>query len=172
MHYLFCAVLATCLALPAYADCFDDAAAWHHVNADILRAIAWQESHNQPAAKHKNANGSVDYGVMQINTIHLATLKQYGIDRDTLMEPCKNVYVAAWHLRQQVNIYGNTWAAVGAYHSATPQLRDQYAGQIEQILVRWQDLPRRARPRPQTMQAQASAPTTQAASQPQQLARQ
>ncbi|MDG0026733.1 lytic transglycosylase domain-containing protein [Trinickia sp. Y13] len=125
----------------AYGNCFDDAAAYQHVNPLILRAIAWQESRNRPDAKHVNANGSIDYGVMQINTIHLATLAQYGIDREALMSPCKNIYIAAWQLRRQINKYGNTWAAVGAYHSATPALRDGYARQIAAILRRWGVLP-------------------------------
>lgn len=128
----------------AYGNCFDDAAAYQHVNPLILRAIAWQESRNRPDARHVNANGSVDYGLMQINTVHLATLAQYGIDRAALMSPCKNIYIAAWQLRRQVNKYGNTWAAVGAYHSATPALRDQYARQIAAILRRWGVLPERA----------------------------
>ncbi|MDR6448589.1 hypothetical protein J2794_004720 [Paraburkholderia terricola] len=128
-------------ALPARANCFDDAAAYQHVNPLILRAIAWQESRNQPGATHLNANGSTDYGVMQINSIHLATLSRYGIARDALMSPCKNIYIAAWQLRRQIVKYGNTWAAVGAYHSATPALRDGYARQIAAILRRWNMLP-------------------------------
>src|SRR5262245_5420381 len=91
---------------PAYADCFDAAARYHQVNAFVLRAIAWQESRNQPGALNENANGSCDYGLMQINSVHLLTLKQYGISRSTLMEPCKNVYIAAWHLRRKMNKYG------------------------------------------------------------------
>ena len=86
---------------------------------------------------NKNANGSIDYGLMQINSIHLAILSQYGISTGTLMEPCKNVYIAAWHLRQKMNKYGNTWQAVGAYHSETPTLRDQYSKQIAGILEKW-----------------------------------
>lgn len=73
----------------ARADCFDEAARYQKVNPLILRAIAWQESHNRPDALNKNTNGSVDYGLMQINSIHLQTLSRYGIGRDTLMEPCK-----------------------------------------------------------------------------------
>jgi soluble lytic murein transglycosylase-like protein len=121
----------------AHADCFDEAARYQKVNPLILRAIAWQESHNRPDAVHRNANGSTDYGVMQINSVHLPVLSQYGISQSTLMEPCKNVYIAAWHLRQKMNKYGNTWAAVGAYHSETPPLRDQYAEQIAAILRKW-----------------------------------
>jgi soluble lytic murein transglycosylase-like protein len=129
-----CAWFATA---PARADCFEEAASYQTVNPLILRAIAWQESHNRPDALHKNANGSTDYGVMQINSVHLATLSQYGISTGTLMEPCKNVYIAAWHLRQKMNKYGNTWQAVGAYHSETPSLRDQYSKQIAAILQKW-----------------------------------
>jgi soluble lytic murein transglycosylase-like protein len=125
----------------AHADCYDEAARYQKVNPLILRAIAWQESRNRPDALNKNTNGSTDYGIMQINSIHLSTLKQYGITRDTLMEPCKNVYIAAWHLRQKMNKYGNTWQAIGAYHSETPSLRDKYARQIAAILTRWKLLP-------------------------------
>lgn len=132
------AALGTLLACgPARADCFDDAAAYHHVNPLVLRAIAWVESRNRPDARNVNQNGSIDYGVMQINSIHLRRLSEYGVDASTLMEPCKNVYVAAWHLRKQVDRYGNTWAAVGAYHSATPALRDGYAARVQAVLRRW-----------------------------------
>ncbi|WJF90318.1 lytic transglycosylase domain-containing protein [Paraburkholderia bonniea] len=122
---------------PVRADCFDEAARYQSVNPLILRAIAWQESRNRPDALHKNTNGSTDYGVMQINSIHLPRLSQYGISSGTLMEPCKNVYIAAWHLRQKMNRHGNSWEAVGAYHSETPALRDKYAAQIAAILRKW-----------------------------------
>ena len=46
----------------------------------------------------------------------------------TLMEPCKNVYIAAWHLKQKMNRYGNTWQAVGAYHSETRRCADSMHG--------------------------------------------
>lgn len=133
--------LCVCAAAPAQADCYDEAAAYHQVNPLILRAIAWQESHNHADAVGHNANGSTDYGLMQINSVHLPVLQQYGITRSTLMDGCKNVYVAAWHLRQQMDRYGNTWAAVGAYHSATPALRDKYASEIRAILVHWNLIP-------------------------------
>lgn len=125
-----CALLIAPIALvasSARADCVDDAASWQHLNPPILRAIAWQESHNSADATHSNANGSVGYGVMKINSIHLRELKQYGIRRDALMVPCKNMYIAAWNLRKQVVRYSDTWTAVGGYHSATPALRDDYA---------------------------------------------
>lgn len=134
--YLFTALLTQ----TARADCFDDAATYQHVNPMVLRAIAWQESHNHPDATHLNANGSFDYGVMQINSIHLRELARYHINRDTLMEPCKNVYIAAWHLHGKMEKYGNTWAAIGSYHSETPAERDLYARHIAAILRSWRAL--------------------------------
>ncbi|HTH60928.1 MAG TPA: lytic transglycosylase domain-containing protein [Paraburkholderia sp.] len=131
------ASLGTTTALPVRAECFDEAASYQKVNAQVLRAIAWLESRNRPGAIRRNPNGTIDYGLMQINSIHLSALSQYGIFRSTLMEPCNNVYIAAWHLRQKINKYGNTWAAVGAYHSETPSLRDRYAQQIADIVRKW-----------------------------------
>lgn len=114
----------------AATDCFLAAGAYQHVSPVVLQAIAWQESHGNPLALHRNRNGSVDYGMMQINSIHLAVLSRYGLSAADLMNPCANVYVAAWYLHQMVIKYGNTWEAIGAYHSETPAERDRYAHAI------------------------------------------
>ncbi|KWV16271.1 lytic transglycosylase domain-containing protein [Xanthomonas translucens] len=128
-------LLAAWLATPlAHAGCFEQAAAYQQVNARVLKAIAWQESRARPQTVHRNANGSIDYGQMQINSIHLRRLSQYGVSVRELMDPCESTYVAAWHLRQMMNKYGNSWAAVGAYHSETPAERDRYARSVRQIL--------------------------------------
>jgi len=131
------AALAVCVGAlaPAHADCFDEAAAYQHVNPAVLRAIAWQESHGRADARHRNPNGSVDYGLMQINSAHLGDLRRWGIDESRLMQPCVGVYVAAWHLRRMMLKYGNTWDAVGAYHSETPALRAAYQASIRRIVA-------------------------------------
>lgn len=146
----FSRCLVACLALNspciAMADCFDDAAAYQQVNPLILRAIAWQESHGRADAMHVNADGSTDYGMMQINSIHLRTLAGFGISRSMLMDPCVSVYVAAWHLRSKMTKYGNTWAAVGAYHSESPRENLVYRQQIGAIVRRLQAAGVRAAP--------------------------
>jgi lysozyme-related protein Hpa2 len=121
-------------SLPAHADCFDDAAQYHSVNPRILRAIAWVESRGRGDAVHLNRNGSIDYGIMQINSIHLRDLGHYGISSTTLMSPCVNIYVAAWHLKTMMRKYGNTWTAVGAYHSESPSERDHYTRMIRSLI--------------------------------------
>jgi len=133
---LLCAGI--CVAGSAHADCFEDAARYQHVNPTVLRAIAWQESHGHPDALHTNANGSVDMGMMQINSVHLADLGRFGVSSRMLMDACVSVYVAAWHLKTMMVKYGNTWAAVGAYHSETPRERQVYEAQVRAVVRRLQ----------------------------------
>lgn len=134
-------LLAAGAYTPVRADCIDDAAARHQVNAVVLRAIGWQESRLRPDAIGHNANGSVDLGAFQINSVHLPTLARYGIAPEALIDGCVSAEVAAWHYRRQVDRLGNTWAAVGAYHSATPGHAARYANRIAAILTRWQAMP-------------------------------
>jgi hypothetical protein len=68
----------------AHADCIDDAAAHHHVNAHVLRAIGWHESRLDPTALGRNANGSTDLGAFQINSAHLSDLAPYGVSARSL----------------------------------------------------------------------------------------
>lgn len=121
----------------AYADCFDEAAQFHHVNPWVLRAIAAQESGFKPHTVSRNTNGSVDIGEMGTNSVHLPELARYGISRSDLLDSCKSIYVGAWRLAQKVKKYGNTWEAFGAYHSETPLYRDRYKTRIRQIIEFW-----------------------------------
>ncbi|KUZ78968.1 lytic transglycosylase [Burkholderia ubonensis] len=129
---------------PAHADdaasadaCFERAAGYQGVNPQILRAIAWYESKGNPGAVHRNADGSIDVGQTQINSVHFGELRRYGVPPGALKDACVNVYVAAWMLKRKMVRYGNTWQAIGAYHSETPHLRDEYARNIHAVLVSW-----------------------------------
>jgi len=133
--------LAAALAAPrARADCIDDAAARHQVDARVLRAIGWHESRLQPAALGRNADGSVDVGAFQINSVHFAELARLGIARAALADACTSAEVAAWHYRRQVERHGDGWQAVGAYHSQSHARAAWYANQIAAILMRWRVL--------------------------------
>lgn len=159
------AMLAAWLPGAAQADCIDDAAVRHGVNAFVLRAIGWQESHLDPAAVARNADGSIDRGAFQINSVHLPGLARQGVDPTALADGCVSADVAAWHYRRQVERFGNTWTAVGAYHSRTPQRAEAYANRVAAILARWRVLPQGASPRDDpsrhatTMRSAARAPT-------------
>ncbi|QGZ65349.1 lytic transglycosylase domain-containing protein [Paraburkholderia acidisoli] len=121
-------------------ECFEKAGAWQGVNPLVLRAVAWRESKGDAAAINHNANGSIDVGQAQINSIHFPDLLREGIPHRALTDPCVNIFVAAWLLKQKMVRYGNTWRAIGAYHSETPRERDAYARSIQAILVSWGQL--------------------------------
>ncbi|RDU98277.1 lytic transglycosylase [Trinickia dinghuensis] len=132
-----CLLGAARAAHAADDNCFARAGAYQGVNPTILRAIAWFESKGNPDAVHRNADGSIDVGQAQINSVHFAELRRYGVPPGALKDACVNTYVAAWMLKQKMIRYGNTWHAIGAYHSETPSLRDQYARSIHSVLVSW-----------------------------------
>lgn len=96
-------------------DCVTQAASYHSVNSWILRGIIQVESSFNPNAVNNNRNGTFDIGIAQINSMHFKELSKHGIAPRDLMDACVSSYVAAWHLRKQVRLYGNTWFAVGAY---------------------------------------------------------
>lgn len=109
--------------------CFAYAAQAEHVNATVLMAIAWHESHFLPWRVHRNSDGSTDDGLMQINSKNLPSLH---LSDQTVMPICTNILAGARLYRRAVRRYGNTWAAVGAYHSTTPALQQRYAQDIQQ----------------------------------------
>ena len=132
-----CSAAMGLMPCQARADCFEAAGTYQGVSPLILRAIAWVESHGNPNALHRNTNGSIDIGELQINSIHLHELAAYGIDEHLLRDECVNIYVAAWQLKKQMMKYGDTWDAIGAYHSANARLRTEYIKKIRETLTRW-----------------------------------
>lgn len=116
------------LPLAASAGCFNDAAARYGVSPQLLCAIARCESDLRPDAVNRNheaRTGTVDYGLMQINSSHLPWLKQYGITQQHLLDACTNVQVGAYILAEKMQRYGDTWEAVGAYNAACTQLKGE-----------------------------------------------
>ena len=124
--------------------CFAYAAQAEHVNPSVLMDIAWHESHFWPWRVHRNNNGTTDYGIMQINSRNLPSLH---LTLQSVMPTCANIRAGARLYHRAIQRYGNTWAAVGAYHSTTPALQQRYAQDIErsfqvivQIDVDWRHL--------------------------------
>jgi|GEM_PF-513071 len=114
----------------ARADCIDDAASFHHVNVSLMRAIAQVESGTQTHAVNANSNGTVDIGLMQINSSWLPRLAREGISEQSLFDPCTNAYVGAWILSENIRQYGPTWSAIGAYNASSPDKRLAYARKV------------------------------------------
>lgn len=163
--FLVLLVVAAPSAL-ASQPCYDDAATRFNVPAKLLRAIAHHESRERDGIEHRNANGTIDYGRMQINSTHLAELSNYGITKETLRDDaCTNVSVGAWILSRNAAAIGWSWDAVGAYNAGCAKitareckrLRNRYAVFIDRAL-RTMDQPRASRRSPTQPLQLASAP--------------
>lgn len=77
-----------------------------------------------------NTNGTRDLGPMQINTIWLPKLAQYGITEQMLLhDGCLNVMTGTWILRGHL-AKNPLWDAIGAYHSKTPHLKSKYQWKV------------------------------------------
>lgn len=127
----------------APAFCWDEAGTRYRISAAVLQSIGRHESGLRATAVNRNQNGTVDVGVMQINSVHFPELQAYGIAPNALWDPCTNVMVGAFLLARSIQKYGNTWEAVGAYHSRTPGLKERYALQVYGVFAK-QESPSRA----------------------------
>jgi hypothetical protein len=93
----------------------------------------------------KNANGSEDYGVMQINSSWLPTLAQ-GLDRsasqvrsDLIHDGCFNIAIAGAVMKYNVaQAGGDIWQAVGYYSSHTASFNAIYQARVAIAAVKIQ----------------------------------
>jgi soluble lytic murein transglycosylase-like protein len=102
----------------AHADCTDRAAARFRLDADLLRAMAEQESYNRVDAHGPVLpDGNRAVGKMGINTVHLPELSTYGVKLQDLFTECGSVFVGAWIYARYLNLVGSKWPAVGIYNT-------------------------------------------------------
>lgn len=109
--------------------CFEEAGTLYGVAPALLMVIAQGESKMDPLAVRWNKNGSVDVGLMQINSCHISAIGKDVWDK-LIIDPCLNVTVGAWYLRKCIDKYGENWQAVGCYHSQNPKHGIPYANKI------------------------------------------
>ncbi|EFH7809349.1 transglycosylase SLT domain-containing protein, partial [Escherichia coli] len=85
--------------------------------------------------RDKNNNiKSLDYGLMQINQMHIPLLKKRGIikdERDLLDNPCLNIKIGTEILYNHFSRCGVTWQCLGTYNAGfamdNQKKRQQYA---------------------------------------------
>lgn len=134
--------LSYCLLLPSTAfACWEQAAVKYQVAPELLMAIAMQESSMRSNAVNLNRNNTVDIGIMQINSIWLPQLREFGIERKDLFDPCTNIHVGAWILGGLIRKHGLNWDTIGRYNGGGVDNRSKYAWKVYRRLVK---LPRSA----------------------------
>lgn len=100
-----------------YTNHFNEAGKQYGINPAILNAVAKTESNKNPNAVNcANRNGSCDYGLMQINSIHLPLLQKYGVYKEDLFEPRTNIFIGAWVLKKCIMRHGTNYKALNCYN--------------------------------------------------------
>jgi hypothetical protein len=118
--------------------CFKEAGQRYNISPILLEAIAFQESGLDPLALNAaNRNGTFDIGIMQINSSWFDELEAFGIRAENLWQPCLNIHVGAWILAQEIERFGYTWQAVGAYNAKDLVKQNVYVEKIINNLKRF-----------------------------------
>ncbi|PUA41484.1 lytic transglycosylase [Pseudomonas protegens] len=124
------------------AFCFKEAGARYREDPLLLESMARQESGLNPQAfnLNKDKHGkvlSIDYGLMQINSVHIPQLIEMGVLKspsDLLNNPCLNVQVGAWVLAKHLQKCGVNWNCLGSYNAgfkeSNEEKRVRYARKI------------------------------------------
>lgn len=113
--------------------CFERAGQEYGVNPFYLWLLSQEEGRHNPKAIHYNKDGTYDYCHMQINS---SWANDIGPERwAALADPCQCTRTGAWILSQCIAQYGDTWKAIGCYHSRTPSKNKKYAWQIYRAAV-------------------------------------
>jgi hypothetical protein len=116
------------------AFCFDEAGREYGVNPLLLESIARVESNLNPRALNRNRNGSVDVGLMQVNSLWI---KDFRLSLDAMIDdPCLNTMIGARILRQCIDRHGYTWEAVGCYNALGREKRIDYSWKVFNALCR------------------------------------
>lgn len=107
---------------------------FYGIDPKILKAIAQVESGENIRAKHINKNGTVDYGLMQINTYWVERL---GLDTMKLLsDPYYSMFWSSYILRTCFDKYGFTVKGLGCYHSLNDDRALTYALKVIKIYTK------------------------------------
>lgn len=117
-----------CLPAQGRAFCFEEAGNTYGISHELLRSIAQIESGMNAKAINSNANGSQDFGLMQINSAWIGVME---LNRERLLsDPCYNVMTGAKVLTTCIERYGYSWEAVGCFNANNRNKRVSYSWKI------------------------------------------
>lgn len=118
------------------AQCIEIAAQEFKVPEEILWAIRIVEGGRRGLVR-KNSDGSIDVGVMQINSVHFEEFSsKYSVKPSWLVwNNCISVRAGAYRLSKEMTRAKSFWRGVGSYHSRTPSLNRRYVEKIKAALV-------------------------------------
>ncbi len=114
--------------------CMAESAAAYKLPLVLLQAIAKTEG-GSTGTVSRNKNGSVDMGVMQVNSIHLQSAPHHFLARGVtasqlINDDCVNIAAGASILRYEIDRAPDFWTGVARYHSRTPHFAAIYLAKV------------------------------------------
>lgn len=98
----------------------------------LLKAIALTENSDyNENIKNVNSNNTIDYGLMQVNTIWL---KEFNINKNEILNPYVNISAAAKILKNLIDNHGYNWDTIGKYHSSTDKFKQIWLAKVKSNL--------------------------------------
>ena len=95
-----------------YDHIFLAAALKYSLSPDLLKSVGRTESGFIVDAVNVNSNGTIDRGIMQINSVHLTD----DLTAEDLFDPEINIHVGARILRACIDRHGLTYKALNCYN--------------------------------------------------------
>ncbi|NCO03723.1 MAG: lytic transglycosylase domain-containing protein [Alphaproteobacteria bacterium] len=120
-------IIAACLMLASQT---------YSVPPAVMYGIYQVEGGKPGQAVGPNVNGTYDLGPMQINTLWIPELAdKWGVSEATAYrwvkdDPCTNMSVSAWILRNHMNETRSLSKAIAHYHSRTPKFGHPYRAKV------------------------------------------
>jgi hypothetical protein len=117
------------------ARCIHDAALGADWLEKTLRGLREQEA-GWLGAEVPNSNGTHDLGPLQINSwwapriARMLGKSEHQVRYWLRYDACFNAQAARWIFLSGLQVTGNYWQAVGAYHSPTPWRQQAYAAKV------------------------------------------
>lgn len=124
-RWFFLYLLAfSCVSAKATPLCFKQVGKYYNIDPVLLESIAKVESNfkHDAIGINKNSKGKVtskDYGIMQINQLHVSSLIKNKIitsEKDLINNPCLNIQIGAWILHKHFKKCGTNWQCLGTYN--------------------------------------------------------
>jgi len=123
--------------IPLTHDCIYQAAQFYRIHPDILYAILLVEGGTVGEGNSGNQNGSTDFNLFQINSIHLPELAELGITKEEVInDGCLSAAIAARivykaTLNIRIENEDEYLSAIARYHSANPGPNQIYSRKLK-----------------------------------------
>jgi soluble lytic murein transglycosylase-like protein len=130
LFLLFSVVYASESIPTQYYDTFMNYCTEYEVSPYYMNRLISYESGWNPKHKNKNSNGTVGYGLTQLNSAGMNDLSRWHNEGKSFdpMDWNTNLRIGVKHLRYLYDLTGSWWGAIAAYNMGYNGWKDWCAG--------------------------------------------